>query len=238
MRKRLALTALSLATEVLRIAPDRSQLLRRHNRSTEQVRSELIKAGASGTMRCMVPPVEALVVVDVQSAFVSGDEAVPAAVELLAQVGPLIERARAAGAFVVHLQNDGEPGASDEPGAPGWPLHLPVAPGPREVVRRKTVDDGFEETGLEELLRGAGVGSLAVCGVMSEMCVMATARAALERGFRTVLPHDAHATYYIPAAPGIADEVPAAMASRVAEWALGDEIEIVARAADVLFTAP
>ncbi|MBH1935925.1 isochorismatase family protein [Streptomyces sp. AV19] len=184
------------------------------------------------------PPVEALIVVDMQSAFVGGAEAVPSAAELLVAVGSLLDRARTAGAFVVHLQNDGEPGTSDEPGTPGWPLHLPVVPGPREVVRRKTVDDGFEETDLEELLRDAGVGSLAVCGVMSEMCVLATARAALEREFRTVLPHDAHATYDIPAAPGIADEVPAAMASRVAEWALGDEIEIVARARDVTFAEP
>lgn len=32
--------------------------------------------------------------------------------------------------------------------------------------------------------------------------------------------------------------VPAAMVSRVAEWALGDEVEIVARAQDVDFTKP
>ncbi len=103
---------------------------------------------------------------------------------------------------------------------------------------RKTVDDGFEETGLEELLREAGVADLAICGVMSEMCVSATARTALELGFRVVLPHDAHATYDIPAAEGISDLVPAAVASRVAEWALGDEVEIVARARDVRFTKP
>jgi hypothetical protein len=31
------------------------------------------------------------------------------------------------------------------------------------------------------------------------MCVAATARTALARGFRVVLPHDGHATYDIPA---------------------------------------
>ncbi len=73
---------------------------------------------------------------------------------------------------------------------------------------------------------------------MSEMCVGATARAALERGFEVVMPHDGHATYTIKAAPDISGEVPAEMVARVAEWALGDEIEIVPRTTDVNFTNP
>ncbi|TJZ49547.1 isochorismatase family protein [Streptomyces piniterrae] len=184
-----------------------------------------------------ISPVEALLVVDVQSAFVSGDEAVPDAARVLDRSRDLITRARAAGALVVHLQNDGPPGAVDEPETPGWQLHLPIAPGPRETVVRKTDDDGFEETPLGPLLTGAGVQALAICGVLSEMCVAATARTALALGFRVVLPHDGHATYDIPAAPGISEPVPAAMSSRAAEWALGDEVEIPGRAADVTFTA-
>ncbi|MBM7169507.1 isochorismatase family protein [Streptomyces sp. G44] len=173
-----------------------------------------------------------------QAAFVSGDGAVPDARRLLDRVRDLLTRARESGALVVQLQNDGEPGAPDEPGTPGWRLHLPAEAERGETVVRKTADDGFEETELEELLRKAGVEALAICGVMSEMCVSATARTALELGFRVVLPHDAHATYDIPAAEGISDLVPAAVASRVAEWALGDEIEIVAAARDVSFTKP
>ncbi|WP_236573633.1 isochorismatase family protein [Streptomyces sp. GS7] len=184
-----------------------------------------------------IRPVQALLVVDVQSAFVSGGEAVPDAARVLDRTRDLLARARAAGALVVHLQNDGAPGTADEPHTPGWELHLPVEPGPRETVVRKTDDDGFEDTRLGELLTGAGVRELALCGVLSEMCVSATARTALRRRYRVVLPHDAHATYDIPAAPGISEAVPAAMSSRAAEWALGDEVEIVARAADVPFAA-
>ncbi|MER7650774.1 MULTISPECIES: cysteine hydrolase family protein [Streptomyces] len=182
-----------------------------------------------------VRPAEALIVVDVQSAFFEGEEAVPHAAAVQERLEDLVGRARAAGALIVHLQNDGAPGTSDEPGTKGWELHLPVIPGPREVVIRKTEDDGFHETPLGDLLTGAGVRSLVVCGVMSEMCVLATARTALEREYRVVLPHDAHGTYDVPPAPGETDGVPAAMASRVAEWALGDEVEIVAYAKDVPF---
>ncbi|WP_260475601.1 cysteine hydrolase family protein [Streptomyces sp. WAC 06725] len=182
-----------------------------------------------------VRPAEALIVVDVQSAFFEGEEAVPHAAAVQERLEDLVDRARSAGALIVHLQNDGASGTSDEPGTKGWELHLPVIPGPREVVIRKTEDDGFHETPLGDLLTGAGVRSLVVCGVMSEMCVLATARTALEREYRVVLPHDAHGTYDVPPAPGETEGVPAAMASRVAEWALGDEVEIVAYAKDVPF---
>ncbi|MGW5022390.1 isochorismatase family protein [Streptomyces cacaoi] len=167
-------------------------------------------------------PVQALVVVDVQTAFVSGAEAVPDARRIRENTALLRERAHRAG-------------APDEPGTPGWRLHLPPAEG--ECVLRKTVDDGFEETDLRERLDAAGVRALAVCGVLSEMCVSATARTALRLGYRVVLPHDAHATYDVPAAEDISGVVPAAMAARAAEWALGDEIEIVPFARDVRFTA-
>ncbi len=178
--------------------------------------------------------VEALIVVDVQRAFVYGSAAVPASPALLGAVNTLLDAARAAGALVVHLQNDGAPGADDEPGTDGWQLHL--TPDAGEIVVRKTGDDGFEGTALEAILRDRAVHSVALCGLLSEMCVAATARDALARGYRVVLPHDAHATYDIPADPDLpADFVPAAVVARVAEWSLGDQIEIPRCAADVTF---
>lgn len=176
---------------------------------------------------------DALVVVDVQTGLVSGPGGVPAAATLLPAVDDLLARARAAGALVVHLQNDGAAGSDDEPGTPGWELHLPPRAG--EPVIRKTADDGFLDTGLGRLLEERGARTLAIVGVMSEMCVSATARTALRRGFGVVLPHDAHATQNIPATPGISDAVPAAVVSRVAEWALGDRATVVPSVADVTF---
>ncbi|WP_405899870.1 cysteine hydrolase [Streptomyces sp. NBC_00727] len=184
------------------------------------------------------PPVQALIVVDVQKDGVTGARAVPAAGVLLDRTAGLLDRARRAGAVVVHLQNDGGPGAGDEPHTPGWALHLPVEPGPRESVIRKIRDDGFADTDLGAVLTEAGVESLAVCGVMSEMCVQATARTALELGYRVVLPHDAHATHDVPAAPGVAEAVPAAVVSRVAAWAISADADVTTPAADVRFTAP
>ena len=179
--------------------------------------------------------VDCLILVDLQAAFVSGPDAVPDAATLLAAATDLLDRARQARSLIIHLQNDGAPGTEDEPGTSGWPLF--VAAGAGETVIRKTTDDGFEGTNLGDILAASRIGRLAITGVMSEMCVSATAKSALHRGLAVVLPHDAHATYDIPALPGIAPAIPAAMVARVAEWALGDQLELPASCRDVLFVA-
>lgn len=185
--------------------------------------------------RDALPPADALVVVDVQRAFVEGAGAVPEAVRLLRAVDALLDRARRAGALVVHLQNDGPPGAPDEVGTWGWELaRVPVE---GEVLIRKLRDSGFDGTDLEEVLARHHASCLVVAGVQSEMCVAATAREALAKGLRVVLPRDAHASFPIPEVPGRAPAVPAEHVSRVAEWSLGDEVVIADCAAEVRFGA-
>jgi streptothricin hydrolase len=179
--------------------------------------------------------VQGLIVVDMQEAFVSGEEAVPEAARLVMTVADLIRRARETDALVVHLQNDGPPGSSDEPHTPGWELFLPARERDGEYVIRKGTDDGFHQTDLSSVLKRHAVRDLVVCGVMSEMCVSATTRSALNEGYHVVLPHDAHATYDIPAVEGLADAVPHAMVSRAAEWALGDQIDVIPHASDIRF---
>jgi nicotinamidase-related amidase len=180
--------------------------------------------------------VEALILVDMQTAFVTGATSVSDAEALLVRVRTLLDRARAADVLIVHLQNDGPPGAPDEPESQGWQLFIEPLHG--EPVVRKQADDGFEATELTALLERRRATTIALCGVMSEMCVAATARGALGRGLGVVLPHDGHATYAIPERTGVSDAVPAVMAARVAEWSLGDQIVIPATCDEVRFAPP
>jgi nicotinamidase-related amidase len=175
-------------------------------------------------------PVPALLVVDMQNELLDGDNAVPRAAEVMEQTAALLRAARAAGALVVHIQNDGTPGSPYEPGTHAWEIHPSVAPLPNERVVNKTVDDGFDGTDLEQLLAADGVSRVAVAGVQSEMCVSATIRGAFARKLEVVLATDAHATYDV-------DDIPSTIVSRVAEHALGDEVELAPSEA-ITFLAP
>lgn len=176
---------------------------------------------------------DALVIVDVQRAFIAGPEAVPGHVDLQRAVGLLLENARAAGVPVIFLQNDGPKGAVDEPETDGWQLFFPAKAG--EVVVRKRNDDGFDGTDLEDQLRARKIETIAICGMLSEMCLAATARTAMAKDFTVILANDAHATYDVPPGPGRSPMVPARLAGRAAEWSLGDEIVLVDAVEDIAF---
>jgi streptothricin hydrolase len=177
------------------------------------------------------PGVEALVVVDAQRGFLSGAGAIPGAGELVAALAELVQRARRARAVIVHVQNDGPPEAVDEPGTSGWQLVLPVVESDHELVTRKQDDDSFAGTDIGEELARRGVRRIMVCGVLSEMCVSATVRGGLSRGFDVVIAQDAHGTFDL-------GNIPSHTVARVAEHALGDVPWIVPRAADVRFAHP
>ena len=167
----------------------------------------------------MTTPVTALVLVDAQQGLLDGEAAIPDAASVIDRLAELLAAARSAGTPIIHLQNDGAPGSLDEPGTPGWLIYPKLAPISGELLLRKTRDDGFDGTELEDILARRGVTRIAVAGLLSEMCVSATVRGALARGFHVVLVHDAHATYNL-------DDIPSSIVARVAEHALGDEIEL------------
>jgi len=166
----------------------------------------------------------AVVVIDMQRAFVEGSGAIPQIGTVLTAAQRQVKAARAAGALVVFLQNDGAAGEPDQPETAGWTLAFEPQVG--DVVVRKKHDNGFVGTDLDSLLRDRDVKTISICGVMSEMCVAATARSAMERGYEVVLAHDAHGTYNVPALATGEPEVPAELAARAAEWSLGDDVLI------------
>ena len=178
------------------------------------------------------PRAQALLVVDVQVGWVEGPAAVRDAERLMKVLEDHIAAARQADALVVFLQDVGDLDSTVPQGSPGRELALTTEP--QDVIVPKEVDDGFVGTGLEALLREGGVTSIAVAGIQSEMCVAATSRGALARGFTVILARDAHSTHDIPA-DGDGAAVPAAQVRRVAEWSLGDDLVVVDRARQVVF---
>jgi nicotinamidase-related amidase len=133
-------------------------------------------------------PNTALLVVDVQNGAVERAHARDAVV---ANVGSLVERARREGVPVVWVQHSDEQLAR---GSDAWQIVSELAPGDAEPLVEKNYGDSFEDTTLETVLSGLGVGRLVVVGAQTDWCVRSTLHGALARGYDATLVSDAHTT--------------------------------------------
>jgi nicotinamidase-related amidase len=133
-------------------------------------------------------PNTALLVVDVQNGVVEGAHGRDTVV---ANVGTLVEKARDEGVPVVWVQHNDEGLAreSDE-----WRIVPELSPGEDEPLVEKSYGDSFEDTDLETVLSGLGVGRLVVVGAQTDQCIRSTLHGALARGYDATLVSDAHTT--------------------------------------------
>ncbi|MHB2036818.1 MAG: isochorismatase family protein [Nitrososphaerales archaeon] len=135
----------------------------------------------------------ALLLIDVQRNMLDPPNPVPSNVEIRRALESLLARARKAGAFVVHVQNDGSPGDPDSPHATDWDLVFHVAAG--ELVVRKNKSDAFTNATLGAALVSRQVDRVIVAGMQSNYWISATCRGALHHGLEVILASGAHATY-------------------------------------------
>jgi nicotinamidase-related amidase len=133
-------------------------------------------------------PNTALLVIDVQNGVVEGAHERDAVV---ANVGSLVEKARRERVPVVWVQHSdkGLPRGSDD-----WRIVPELTPGDAEPLVEKNYGDSFEDTTLETVLSGLGVGRLVVVGAQTDACIRSTLHGALARGYDATLVSDAHTT--------------------------------------------
>jgi nicotinamidase-related amidase len=133
-------------------------------------------------------PNTALLVVDVQQGVVEG---APERDAVVANVGSLVEKARQEEVPVVWVQHNdkGLPRGSDE-----WQIVSELNPDDAEPLVEKSYGDSFEDTNLETVLSGLGVGRLVVVGAQTDACIRSTLHGALARGYDATLVSDAHTT--------------------------------------------
>jgi len=133
-------------------------------------------------------PNTALLVVDVQNGVVN---AAHQRDEVVANVGLLVEKAREERVPVVWVQHSDE----DLPrGSETWQIVPELTPGDAEPVVEKNYGDSFEDTTLETVLSGLGVGRLVVVGAQTDACIRSTLHGAITRGYDATLVKDAHTT--------------------------------------------
>ena len=133
-------------------------------------------------------PNSALLVVDVQVGVVGGAYERDAVV---ANISDLVRRARSEDVPVVWVQHSDQGLAKD---TDDWQIVPELSPEAGEAVVHKTYGDSFEDTDLESVLAGRGVGRLVVTGAQTDACIRSTLHGALVRGYDATLVGDAHTT--------------------------------------------
>ena len=135
----------------------------------------------------------ALILVDIQNDYFENGAWPVALMEQVAEnASALLSHARQSGMRVVHIRHETPPGAPFfQPGTEGADIHSSVAPAGDEAVMTKHRPNSFHETGLLDLLRKDDIETLIICGAQTQMCIDATTRAAVDHGFKVILPHDA-----------------------------------------------
>jgi nicotinamidase-related amidase len=166
----------------------------------------------------------ALIMIDLQNTYTQGVMALENVEPAIEQAARLLDRARAAGATIVHVQHEAGVGTPYDTHAEIGAIIDAVAPRPGEHRVVKNLPSSFVGTDLEDHLRGAGVTNLVLAGFMTHMCVNSTARSAFNLGFAPTVVAGATATRALPGPDGT---VPAAALQSASLAALSDMFAVV-----------
>jgi nicotinamidase-related amidase len=139
----------------------------------------------------------ALILIDIQNDYFPGGAMELAGMnQAAAQAREVLTACRQARRPIFHVQHLAlGPGATFfRPDTAGAEIHESVRPLPGEAFVQKHYPNAFRDTGLLEVLQGAGVDEVIIAGAMSHMCIDATTRAAFDYGFKCTVIHDACAS--------------------------------------------
>lgn len=114
---------------------------------------------------------------------------------ILDTIKPVIQRAQAQGAVVIHIQHLANPALGLAPffnrGTVGAEIHPEIlAAAPQAPIVVKEFADSFVQTDLESVLMAQGVDELWVCGMMTQNCVTHTAISKVAERYRTSILTD------------------------------------------------
>lgn len=134
-------------------------------------------------------PKTAVLVIDVQNGVVATGHQRD---QVVANIDIVVGKARDAGVPVVWIQHNDSRDliAGEEP----WKIVPELDPRDEEPNVQKAYPDSFEDTDLEKVLAGLGVGKLVVTGAQTDVCVRSTLHGAVVRGYDALLVSDAHTT--------------------------------------------
>ena len=166
-----------------------------------------------------------LVMIDCQNTYTHGVLELEGVQAALDEAAFLLERARAAGIPIIHIQHDDGPGSLYDVRGESGAIVARVAPRDGEPVVVKNYPNSFVQTDLDERLKAVSASNLVLAGFMTHMCVNSTARAAFNLGYAPTVVAGATATRGLP---GLGDApVPAAAMQTASLAAMADLFAVV-----------
>ncbi|MEP5153525.1 cysteine hydrolase family protein [Planktotalea sp.] len=139
----------------------------------------------------------ALILIDIQNdyfpSFPAAKYPLPHMEAAAENAALLLTKARKDGVKIIHIRHISPSTNAPffHPGTAGSEIHQSVSSQKGEIVVHKARPNSFQGTELGAILEQAGIKELTICGAMSQMCVDATARAAVDFGYKVTLVHDA-----------------------------------------------
>lgn len=186
-------------------------------------------------------PRTAVLVIDLQRQFTepTGAFPVPDIDPLLARISAFVETARGEGATIVWIEQSSRPqvglgraslrfGRTDAHQGPGIELDPRLQPAPGDLRITKWRQSAFFATDLDLCLRRLGIERVVVCGITTNVCVLATTKDASERDYETVVLGDL--TSALPIRDGDREVLSAVEVQRAAlafiQYSYGDVVDV------------
>ena len=179
-------------------------------------------AGATPTPATMADGI--LLIIDAQREYTDGLMPLPGVEPAIEALAVLLEKARKAGAPIVHVRHQSK-GKAFNPSSSGYEIVAPLAPRAGEIIVDKALPNAFAGTDLAKQLAVSGRKNLIVGGFMTHMCVSASVRAALDHGYRSTVVAAACGTRDLPDPLGGVQTADAVHRATLA--ALGDRFAVV-----------
>ncbi|ACS79033.1 cysteine hydrolase family protein [Maridesulfovibrio salexigens] len=137
---------------------------------------------------------KALVIIDIQNDYFPGGKfMLDNSEQAGANAAQVLEYFRKTAQPVIHIQHISVRKGSSFflPETQGVMIHDCVKPLENETVINKNYPNSFRETNLDAKLKELGAEELVIIGMMSNMCIDATTRAAADMGYKCTIAHDA-----------------------------------------------
>jgi len=156
-------------------------------------------AGATPTPATMADGI--LLIIDAQREYTDGLMPLPGVQPAIEALAVLLEKARKAGAPIVHIRHQSK-GKAFNPSSSGHEIVAPLVARAGETIVDKSLPNAFAGTDLVMHLAASGRKNLIVGCFMTHMCVSATVRSATDNGFMSTVAADTVATRDLPDATG------------------------------------